>query len=205
MQNSNQADGWNQRNSNKEYFFGQQPNEFLCSQSYRLTAGQKVLALADGEGRNGVWLAEQGFDVLSVDISPIGLAKAQDLAASRGVTINTEVVNLATWDWGVERFDAIVAIFIQFARPDLRTVIFDGIKASLRTGGLLLMQGYTPRQLEFKTGGPSYAENMYTTEFLEKSFSDMEILHLVEHDAILSEGVGHSGMSALIDLICRKL
>lgn len=201
---SDELERWNQRYSTNEYFFGQQPNEFLRSQSYRLTPGQKVLALADGEGRNGVWLAEMGLDVLSVDISPIALEKAQRLAASRGVTITTEVVNLATWDWGVERFDTIVAIFIQFARPDLRTLIFERVKAALKTGGLLLLQGYTPRQLEFKTGGPSYVENMYTVQLLQESFAKMEILHLVEHDAILSEGVGHNGMSALISLVCRK-
>jgi cyclopropane fatty-acyl-phospholipid synthase-like methyltransferase len=201
---SNELEQWNQRYSSSEYFFGQLPNEFLRSQSHRLTPGQKVLALADGEGRNGVWLAELGLDVLSVDISPIALEKAQRLAANRGVTITTEVANLATWNWGAERFDAIVAIFIQFAGPDLRTLIFERIKASLKTGGLLLLQGYTPKQLEFQTGGPPYVENMYTAQLLQESFAKMEILHLVEHDAILSEGVGHNGMSALVELVCRK-
>jgi cyclopropane fatty-acyl-phospholipid synthase-like methyltransferase len=201
---NNQLEQWNQRYSSSEYFFGQQPNEFLRSQSHRLTPGQKVLALADGEGRNGVWLAKLGLDVLSVDISPIALEKAQRLAANRGVTITTEVADLATWDWGVERFDAIVAIFIQFAGPSLRTLIFERIKAALKTGGLLLLQGYTPKQLEFQTGGPPYVENMYTAQLLQESFAKMEILHLVEHDAILSEGVGHNGMSALVELVCRK-
>ncbi|KYC43375.1 SAM-dependent methyltransferase [Scytonema hofmannii PCC 7110] len=201
---SNELDRWNQRYSSSEYFFGQQPNEFLRSQSYRLRPGQKVLAIADGEGRNGVWLASLGLDVLSIDISPIALEKAQRLAASQGVTITTEVADLATWDWAVERFDCVVAIFIQFAGSDLRTHIFEQIQASLKTGGLLLLQGYTPKQLEFKTGGPPYIENMYTAQLLQESFHNMEILHLVEHDAILSEGVGHNGMSALVDLVCRK-
>lgn len=195
---------WDQRYSTDEYFFGLEPNEFLRSQSHQLTPGQKVLALADGEGRNGVWLAQQGLDVLSVDFSPMAIAKAQRFAASRGVTLATEVADLGTWDWGVERFDAIVAIFIQFAGPALRTVIFQKLQAALKPGGLLLLQGYTPRQLEFKTGGPPLVENMYTTELLQESFSNMEILHLLEHDATLSEGVGHKGMSALIDLVGRK-
>ncbi len=139
-----------------------------------------------------------------MDISPIALEKAQRLAADRGVTITTEVADLATWNWGVERFDAIVAIFIQFAGPAERTLIFEQIKSSLKTGGLLLLQGYTPKQLEFKTGGPPYVENMYTAQLLRESFSKMSILHMLEHEAILSEGIGHSGMSALVDLVCRK-
>lgn len=204
MGNNDELERWNQRYSTDEYFFGLEPNEFLRSQSYRLTPGQKVLSIADGEGRNGVWLASLGLNVLSVDISPIALEKAQRLAAKHDVTITTEVADLATWDWGVERFDAIVAIFIQFAEPDLRTVIFEQIKVSLKTGGLLLLQGYTPKQLEFKTGGPPYVENMYTAQLLRESFSKMEIHHLVEHEDILSEGVGHKGMSALIDLVCCK-
>jgi len=204
MQNIDELERWNQRYSSDEYFFGLEPNEFLRSQSYRLSPGQKVLAIADGEGRNGVWLASLGLDVLSVDISPIALEKAQRLAASRGVTITTEVAEIATWNWGVERFDVIVAIFIQFAEPDLRTLIFQRLQHSLKTGGLLLLQGYTPKQLEFKTGGPPYIENMYTAQLLRESFSKMSILHMVEYEAILSEGVGHSGMSALISLVSRK-
>jgi cyclopropane fatty-acyl-phospholipid synthase-like methyltransferase len=204
MQNIDELERWNQRYSTDEYFFGLEPNEFLRSQSYRLSPGQKVLAIADGEGRNGVFLASLGLDVLSVDISPIALEKAQRLAASRGITLTTEVADLATWNWGVERFDVIVAIFIQFAEPDLRTLIFKRLQDSLKTGGLLLLQGYTPKQLEFKTGGPPYIENMYTAQLLRESFSEMEFLHLTEYEAILSEGVGHSGMSALISLVSRK-
>ncbi|MBO3458401.1 class I SAM-dependent methyltransferase [Aetokthonos hydrillicola Thurmond2011] len=204
MQNTDELERWNQRYSSEEYFFGLEPNEFLCSQSYRFSPKQKVLALADGEGRNGVWLASLGLDVLSVDISPIALEKAQHLAASRGVTLTTEVADLSTWRWGIEQFDAIIAIFIQFASPDLRRLIFEGIKASLKTGGLLILVGYTPKQLEYKTGGPPYIENMYSEHLLRESFSEMEFLHLEEYEAILSEGVGHSGMSALISLVARK-
>jgi cyclopropane fatty-acyl-phospholipid synthase-like methyltransferase len=201
---TDEMERWNQRYSTDDYFFGQQPNEFLRSQSYRLAPGQKVLALSDGEGRNGVWLGSRGLDVLSVDISPVAVEKAQRLAASRGVTITTEVADIATWDWGVERFDAIVAIFIQFAGPELRNFIFERIKTSLKTGGILLLEGYTPKQLEYKTGGPPCVENMYTVELLREAFSEMSILHLDEYDAVLSEGVGHSGMSALVDLVACK-
>jgi cyclopropane fatty-acyl-phospholipid synthase-like methyltransferase len=160
--------------------------------------------VADGEGRNGVWLAEQGLAVLSVDSSPVGLEKARKLAQQRGVMMQFEEADLAAWNWGEARFDVVAAIFIQFAPPGLRETMFEQIKRCLKPGGLLLLQGYTPRQLEYRTGGPSQAENLYTEAMLRTAFGDMEILQLDEHDAVIHEGAGHAGMSALIDLVARK-
>jgi cyclopropane fatty-acyl-phospholipid synthase-like methyltransferase len=115
-----------------------------------------------------------------------------------------EQTDLAEWAWGENCFDVVAAIFIQFAPPGMREQMFAHIKHCLKPGGLLLLQGYTPRQHEYKTGGPSQAENLYTEALLRNSFADMEILHLREHDDVISEGSGHSGMSALIDLVARK-
>ena len=115
-----------------------------------------------------------------------------------------ELVDIASWDWGENRFDLVAAIFIQFAPPGMREHMFAHIRRCLKPGGLLLLQGYTPRQLQYGTGGPSQAENLYTEALLRKEFASMEILHLREHDDIISEGSGHSGMSALIDLVARK-
>src|SRR5574340_215925 len=106
--------------------------------------------------------------------------------------------------WGENRFDAIVALFIQFAGPAERGKMFQDIRRALKPGGHLILQGYTPRQLEYKTGGPSQAENMYTAEMLQASFDDMEILHLREHDDTICEGTHHCGMSALVDMVARK-
>ena len=195
---------WNERYAGEEYHFGIEPNAFLVSQRDLLRPGMTCLAVADGEGRNGVWLAQQGLDVLSVDSSPVALEKAAKLAQLRGVTVKFEQVDLLHWNWGADRFDAVAAIFIQFVTSPLREQMFASIKHCLKPGGLLLLQGYTPRQLEFKTGGPSQAENLYTETMLRKEFHDMEILHLREHDAVIREGAGHSGMSALIDLVARK-
>ncbi|MDR3391041.1 MAG: class I SAM-dependent methyltransferase [Sulfuriferula sp.] len=195
---------WDQRYNVPEFIFGTEPNVFLQQQAYRLTAGQRVLAVADGEGRNGVWLAQQGLSVLSVEGSSVALAKAQKLAQERNVTLDFECADLLQWHWGEARFDAVVAIFIQFVGPAGRDILFNGMKAALRPGGLLLVQGYTPRQLEFKTGGPSAAENMYTEPMLQELLAGWEILHLREHDEHISEGEHHSGMSALIDLVARK-
>ena len=195
---------WNERYGADEYHFGTEPNAFLKSQVARLEPGMSCLAVADGEGRNGVWLAEHGLHVLSVDASEVGLAKARALARERGVQMQLEHADLERWDWGCGRFDVVVAIFIQFAGKKLRDEIFAGIKACLKPGGLLLLQGYTPRQLEYRTGGPSQPENLYTATMLKDAFADMEILHLEEHDSEISEGAGHCGMSALIDLVARK-
>jgi cyclopropane fatty-acyl-phospholipid synthase-like methyltransferase len=157
--------------------------------------------VADGEGRNGVWLAEQGLQVLSVDSSPVAQAKAQRLAQQRGVKMDFAQLDVMSWDGGGEQFDMIAAIFIQFVGPELRPQLFANLKRLLKPNGLLLLQGYTPRQLEFKTGGPSQVENLYTEAMLRDAFADMDILHLVEHDDIIHEGSGHKGMSALIDMV----
>lgn len=195
---------WDERYSAQGYIFGTAPNAFLVSQAARLQAGQSALAVADGEGRNGVWLAQQGLQVLSVDSSGVAQAKAAKLAAERGVTLQFENADMLAWDWGDARFDVIVAIFIQFADPAGRARQFEGIRRALKPGGLLLLQGYTPRQLEYKTGGPPAAENMYTESMLREWFGDWDLQHLCEHDDVIHEGSHHSGMSALIDLAAYK-
>ena len=195
---------WDERYSAEEYIFGTEPNAFLALHQSRLKPGNTCLAVADGEGRNGVWLARQGLDVLSVDSSSVAQAKAKILAQQRGVTLRFEHVDLMQWTWGESRFDVVAAIFIQFTPPGLREQMFARIKNCLKPGGLLLLQGYTPRQLHYRTGGPSQAENLYTETLLREEFSDMETIELREHDDIISEGAGHSGMSALIDLVARK-
>lgn len=194
---------WDQRYAGEEYFYGTEPNAFLVSQANRLQPGMKCLAVADGEGRNGVWLAEQGLDVLSVDASPVAQAKAQKLAQARGVQMRFGQVDLLQWA-GDESYDVVAAIFIQFVGPDLRAQQFTNLKQHLKPGGLLLLQGYTPKQLEYKTGGPSQIENLYTAPMLRELCADLEILHLAEYDSVIREGMGHSGMSALIDLVARK-
>jgi cyclopropane fatty-acyl-phospholipid synthase-like methyltransferase len=195
---------WNERYAGEEYHFGIEPNAFLVEQRALLKPGMRCLAVADGEGRNGVWLAEHGLEVLSVDSSHVAQAKAKKLAHERGVAMMFEQVDLLHWDWGENDFDVVVAIFIQFVTSPEREQMFAAIKRCLRPGGLLLLQGYTPRQLEYKTGGPSQVQNLYTAAMLREAFADMEILSLHEHDSVIREGVGHSGMSALIDLVVRK-
>ena len=195
---------WDDRFSAEHYVFGTAPNAFLERTAHHLPEGGRVLALADGEGRNGVFLAEQGHAVTSVDASPVGLEKAQRLAAERGVTLETVEADLATWDWPQGSFDGVVGVFMQFVGPELRAKFFAGMEAALAPGGVLILQGYRPEQLEYRTGGPPQAENMYTRELLEESFAGLEILQLDSYDAEIKEGTGHDGMSALIGLVARK-
>jgi 2-polyprenyl-3-methyl-5-hydroxy-6-metoxy-1,4-benzoquinol methylase len=195
---------WDARYATDDYIFGTAPNIFLASQAALIRPGMRVLAVADGEGRNGVWLAERGASVHAIDVSAAALAKAEKLAAERGVALETEQADLLDWAWPEAAYDLVAAIFIQFAPPPARDRIIAGIRRTLKPGGVLILQGYTPKQLEFGTGGPPSAANMYTPEQLRAWFGDWEIVHLAEHESVISEGSHHHGMSALIDLVARK-
>jgi cyclopropane fatty-acyl-phospholipid synthase-like methyltransferase len=195
---------WEKRFSAPDYVFGKVPNAFLAAQAHRLRPGQTALAVADGEGRNGVWLAEQGLDVLAIDQSTAALAKARALAQERGVKLRTELADISTWPWPTAAFDVIAAIFIQVLFPPERSAFFAKLKRALKSGGVLLMQGYRPEQLNYRTGGPSEIERLYTRALLQEAFGDMAEVDIREHDSAISEGTAHVGMSALIDLVARK-
>jgi Cyclopropane fatty acid synthase and related methyltransferases len=201
---SSSASFWNARYAVDDYIFGTAPNAFLASQAALIQPGQRVLSIADGEGRNSVWLAEHGAQVHAIDVSPVALAKAAALASARAVAIEFEEADLLHWDWPHARYDLVVAIFIQFAPPPLRERIIAGIKLCLKPGGTLILQGYTPRQIAYATGGPGNAANMYTAEILRGWFGDWHIALLHEHDTVISEGSHHHGLSALIDLVAQK-
>lgn len=195
---------WETRFSAPDYVFGTEPNEFLRAQADLLPSRGKALAVADGEGRNGVWLAQQGLDVVSIDFSPAAQVKAHTLARARNVSMRIERVDIIEWDWPENEFDVIAVIFIQFANPAQRKRIFAGIRKALKPGGLLLLQGYRPEQLNYKTGGPSAVENLYTEAMLADEFADFADLKIRSHDSMTHEGIGHVGMAALIDLVGRK-
>lgn len=201
----NHREQWNTRFAGEGYVFGETPNRFLTEQAHHLPPKASILSVADGEGRNGVWLAEQGHHVVSIDISENGQAKAKSLAQKRGVTLDFRIADMADWNWPEAAFDAIVAIFIQFADPTLRNRIFAGMQQALKPGGLLLLQGYRPEQLGYNTGGPRALENLYSEAMLLQAFADWQIDYLHSHDSQINEGAGHNGMSALIDLVARRI
>jgi len=195
---------WQTRFGTPGYLFGTEPNAFLKSQAHRLPRGGSALSVADGEGRNGVWLAQQGLDVLAIDFAAAALEKSRALAAERGVRLRTEVADITTWRWPAEAFDAVAVIFVQVVFPAARAVFFQNLKRALKPGGVLLMQGYRTEQLAYRTGGPPEAERLYTRALLQEALGDMAQLEIREHDSVLSEGTAHVGMSALIDLVAKK-
>ena len=201
----NPRETWDQRYAAADGFlFGEAPNAWLAASAAFLAPGMRVLSLADGEGRNGVWLASRGCRVSAFDISPVGIERARRHARSQGVEIDLQVADIAQWRWDPESFDAVAAIFIQFAPPDLRARIFAGIAQTLVPGGLLILEGYGLRQLAYRTGGPGIAENLYTMPMLLQAFDGWEILASRDADREVSEGAGHHGMSHLISALLRK-
>lgn len=201
-----QKQQWNTRyGASDALLFGDEPNAFLRSQSALLRPGMRALAVADGEARNGVWLAERGVEVVSIDVSEAAQEKAARLAKDRGVELDLRIVDALDWDWPLEEFDLVVGICIQFAGPEDRQRLFSGMKRALKKGGLLLLEGYRPEQIAYGTGGPAAVENLYTEDMLREAFSDLRILRLDGYDAIIREGSAHSGMSALIDLVAQRI
>lgn len=199
-----QLERWNKRFSSEDYLFGKEPNGFLASQRGRLRAGMRALSIADGDGRNSVWLARQGLIVTAFDFSPVGVAKARRLAADAGVQVEYCECDIYRWDWSAAQYDVVVAIFIQFSAGPARAAVFAGMQKALTPGGLLILQGYRPEQLAYGTGGPPDVEKLYTEAQLREGFSGLEILHLASRDDLVDEGSGHQGMSALIDLVARR-
>lgn len=198
------AGTWNRRFAEAGYLFGTAPNEWLREHAAGWRAGDRVLSVADGEGRNSVWLAGRGLVVDAFDIAEVGVAKAQRLAAEHGVSVNFTVADCDGFAWPQATYDGVAAIFMQFADPALRERLFARMVQSLKSGGTLVLQGYTPRQLEFRTGGPPLASHLYTEEMLRNAFADLDILTLLEYDADVAEGSGHHGRSALIGLVARR-
>lgn len=198
-------DRWQQRfAATEDYVFGEEPNWFLAARAEAIPPGSRVLAVADGEGRNGVWLARQGHDVVSLDFSPAAQAKARRLAERFGVTPEFLQGDAHEWDYPEAAFDAVVEIFTQFSTPEQRPKKWAGMRTALKPGGVLIIQGYTPRQLEFGTGGPRDPAHLYTAEMLREAFGDWQIDHLAEEVVEMEEGKGHSGRSAVVGMVARK-
>jgi 2-polyprenyl-3-methyl-5-hydroxy-6-metoxy-1,4-benzoquinol methylase len=193
---------WDQRYGSEEYAYGTEPNEFLVAMAPRLPTG-KVLCLGEGEGRNAVWLASQDHDVTAVDASRVGLEKAQRLAAERGVTITTVHSDLAAYDIDSDTWDGIVSVFCHLP-PKLRADLHRCCVAGLRSGGLMLLEAYTPRQLGHGTGGPPVAELMMDEETLRAELAGLEFLHLQECEREIHEGAFHNGLGAVVQMVGRK-
>ena len=195
---------WEDRYANAGgYLFGEAPAKMLVENPWVIDGANTCLCVADGEGRNSVWLAEQGLSVTSFDLSSTAVERARSLASKAGVSVEAHVNDWEGWDWS-QTFDLVVAIFVQFMGPEDRVRQFETLRQAVRPGGRLVLHGYTPEQVTFGTGGPPNAENMYTAELLNDTFGDWRLLRLAAYEREVQEGRGHSGQSALIDLVADK-
>lgn len=194
---------WDTRYSADHYLYGTAPNDFLVEHYSSLSEHGRVLCLADGEGRNSVFLASQGFEVTAIDQSAVGLEKAARLARERGVSLTLIQADLADWPLGTEHWDAIVAIFCHLP-PAIRRHVHDQIPAALKPGGVLLLEAYTPAQLSLGTGGPPDADLMLTADILKTELAPLVFDRLLEMQRDVIEGSGHTGRGAVVQAIARR-
>ena len=193
---------WDEKYSAEHYIYGKEPNRFLAEHAAELPPGD-VLCLAEGEGRNAVYLAGLGFSVTAIDRSQVGMDKAQRLAAEKGVEIQTICADLADFDLGQARWDAIVSIF-GHVPPDVRHKVYGSLHEALKPGGVLLLEAYTPDQLGRGTGGPRTADLLLTADMLRAEIPGLDFLYLEELEREVIEGTGHTGLSSVVQLIARK-
>ena len=194
---------WNQRFSTKGYLYGTEPSQALVKLEKYLIKNGDTLNIADGEGRNSVYLAKKGFQVTATDYSKVAVNKAKALAKKHDVNVNYKLENFFNINWSEKKYDNVIGIFFQFIPSNKIKSAFLQIRKSVKKNGILLIHGYTPKQVKFGTGGPKNAEQMYTKKTFEDTFNDVQILVNNEYQLNISEGLGHKGKSALIDFVAR--
>ena len=195
---------WEKRFAQEGYLFGTKPVPFLLKHDNYFAKGQSVLSIAEGEGRNGVHLAKKGLSVTGIEFAPSAVAKANKLAALNKVDVAFVQSDLFEWNWPQNTFDITLGLFFQFVGPVERDVLWRKMLDATCPGGLVAIHGYTPKQLQFGTGGPPHLENMYTSASFDAVFHDCDKLVREEYEAKQQSGSAHVGMSALIDFIARK-
>ena len=197
------SDFWNERYQTKDYLFGVEPNDFIRAVTPPAHQNAKAFAPADGEGRNGVFLAKQGYHVTSVDVSNLAVDKAQSLAAKHSVSINSHVGDIFEFPCPDNHYDIVVICFMHFL-PDDHDRFMSLMKSCLKSGGMIIMEGYSKDQIDLASGGPKNEDMLFSRDGLTKNFSDFDILLMQKTRRYLSEGPRHQGEAATIQLIVRK-
>ena len=193
---------WNERYAAHHYIYGTEPNDFVAAMAASIPAGP-VLCLAEGEGRNAVFISQLGHPVTAVDASAIGLVKAQALAAARGVAITTQAVDLADYSIEPDSWSGIIATWAHLP-PPLRRVVHVAVVAGLRPGGVFILEAYTPAQLAFGTGGPKDPDLCMTLEALRGELAGLEFVVGQECERAVIEGIGHTGRAAVVQVCARR-
>lgn len=194
---------WDERFSQHQPVYGETPNAFLAEQSSRFQRGMKLLVPGDGYGRNGIWLAQQGFQVHTVDLSPVGVDRARKSAQAAGVSLAMEQADLSTWNWPVEEYDGVFSIFLHLP-PEVRAKVHASMLRALKPGGLLILQNFSPAQLKYSSGGPKQVELLYSAAMLRQDFAPTVPLELEEKEIHINEGHMHSGLAAVVQAVLRK-
>lgn len=197
------AAAWDLRYAGPEFHFGERPNEYLLSQAWRFAPGQRALAAGDGEGRNGVWLAQQGLDVTALDWSVAGMAKARALADRRGVAMRTVVADVTSWAWPDAAFDLVAWIFVHLPPAD-RLAAARGVMRGLAPGGLVVLECFSPAQEGRRSGGPRDLSLLWNRAAVEQAFPGLDVLELLEGTVHLDEGPKHQGHAEVVRAVLRR-
>ncbi len=206
--NSTSPEFWDKRYEGDGLIFGQDPNVFLAGAARHIPPGGRVLVPGDGEGRNGAWLAGQGFHVTSVDMSPVGCGKARRLAAARGVPLEIVCADLRDWAWPAGAFDAVASVFLHLPSA-IRAGLHARMRDALRPGGVILIEAFEPRHVAFRqrepsVGGPGDADMLFTLDMLKRDFAPLALVSGEETEADLAEGPRHRGRGAVVHAVFRR-
>jgi cyclopropane fatty-acyl-phospholipid synthase-like methyltransferase len=193
---------WDERFAQADPVYGNEPNAFLRQQAAHWQPGGKVLVPGDGYGRNGLWLASQGFDVHTVELSPVGVERARTTALAQGAHMTIECADLTSWNWPSGEFDAVASIFLHLP-SEIRPAIHRAMLGALKQGGILILEAFTPAQLQYSSGGPKRVELLYSAEILRHDFRGAEPVELQEMVVELHEGPLHSGPGAVVRGVFR--
>jgi len=193
---------WDDRYSEPGFAYGTAPNDFLVSVADRIPKG-KILSLAEGEGRNAVYLASLGFDVTGVDSSEVGLHKAEELARARGVSIRTIHADLSAFVMAEEEWDGIVACYCH-TPPALRVALHQAAVHGLKPGGVFILEAFSKEQLAYGTGGPQSIDMLMSLDDLKQELAGLEFLHAVQIEREVWEGSGHTGVASVVQILGIK-
>lgn len=199
---STPRDFWNARFAETTPAYGEAPNAFVVQEAGRLPEGGRVLLPGDGQGRNSVWLARQGFDVSCVDWSEEGLKRARALAEREGVQVETVCADLSTWIWPEGIFDGVVAIHLHLP-PSTRPAVHRAMLRALKPGGALLLEAFDLEQINYSSGGPNRLDMLYSAEMLAEDFAEGEILMLERAQVVLDEGSYHQGAAEVVRAVVQ--
>lgn len=194
---------WDERYNSEEYAYGKNANDFLC-ENYKAIPKGSVLSLAEGEGRNAVFLAKQGYHVTAVDSSKVGLKKAEKLAKENSVEINLIHADLLDFEIGIDIWDGIISIFCPLPSK-VRTIVYQKSVLGLKVGGVFLLEAYTPKQIEYGTGGGNSIDTMTTKESLEEDLTGLRFSKLQELERNVIEGSYHHGLASVVQALAYKV